>query len=1072
MFDLILPLFPAHSTAATVTTAVWVGVCVVVFFNLRFGWTLSGMVVPGYLVPLLLVKPIVVVIILFEAVVTYLITRQISDRCNHRWFWSSLFGRDRFLVIVLLSILVRAGADGWLLPWFGARLNDAYGLQIDYRNDLHSYGLIVVALIANYFWKPGLRRGLTTSLICLGTSYAFVRFVMLEATNLSVGNLHYMYDDMSTSLLSSPKAYVMVVTTAFVASQMNLRYAWDFNGILIPSLLGLLWHDPTKIAVTIAESAWILLVATTVLKLPIWRRITVEGGRKLLVFFSITAVHRLMLAHLLPLFSEQHITDTYGFGYLLTTLMAIKAHDKKIPIRVWRATVQTSMMGAALGSLLGYSLSCLPTEIIPNANPASNAQQYEGIEYEEASLWTLLSAQRVQLYATKVPGSYQPPLPSELSSFRAGVIKILDYSRTADESLLHSAKASLANCNYRIAVVQGRFIVLQEVSPMRGWGTFVLDCDSESPLLVEIPAPLEEWATIEAGYSVFSELGGGFLAIGGTALTTNSDRSSDVLANRSTIIGEFHRVVGKRSVLQVRGWTETLIRRITGTPPEEAARAISSADSQLFVKRAMPPGLSVRDLNALAAITEVNWRNTPLPNVLRDQTHRGFAELVLSEYDRRIMRSRLFTKSEPAALEVEQLPIEKGHLFSWLAEDRANVARQGSNGYVPAFVEEMLYLDNEVVTPLVRLCRRLTRFDQLTANQNQQLRAIDAAASSLDYKLVLYHDQSTGTDFLVLVEETPKTRNWGTFVFRSGMTTPFVVEVPRPLYEQQTHAFGRTLYQRLKATSLLIAGSHPFANVDGTADVTRMANRVNAYQMVRHVLLREFSTKPMLFIQARAIQSPVDADVVIATDDGSFRPEELTDTVRTVMDALQQDGLKAKLVDGSEDTAGYEVGIHFQAWVLNHSENKRMISLWLSPTVRFRLRVSDAFRLSAAQMEAIGVSTIEDDLAGHLATLGPPAKEPIALDAVEALRRFRDNSDIVHVFNLQRQHPDYRLTRLVDTASDQVFLLIQTEPGTLPTAVNTRCLKNDEVHLRSFSIQAAREFVQSRAFMFDVRSAP
>ena len=52
-----LPIFPDDSVAVTVTTSIWVGVCVVAFFNMRFGWNLSGLVVPGYLVPLIMVKP-------------------------------------------------------------------------------------------------------------------------------------------------------------------------------------------------------------------------------------------------------------------------------------------------------------------------------------------------------------------------------------------------------------------------------------------------------------------------------------------------------------------------------------------------------------------------------------------------------------------------------------------------------------------------------------------------------------------------------------------------------------------------------------------------------------------------------------------------------------------------------------------------------------------------------------------------------------------------------------------------------------------------------------------------------
>ena len=189
MLDWRLPLFPPESSAVTVTVTVWVGVCMVVLFNLRFGWTLSGLVVPGYLVPLLLTQPVSVAIIVTEAIVTYLVVYALSEGCHACPYWSSFFGRDRFFALVLFSVLVRAAADGWLLPMFGHWMNATYHLDIDYHNDLHSYGLIIVALMANCFWKPGLTRGLFMLTVTTGLSYLLVRFVLMAGTNFSLGSL-------------------------------------------------------------------------------------------------------------------------------------------------------------------------------------------------------------------------------------------------------------------------------------------------------------------------------------------------------------------------------------------------------------------------------------------------------------------------------------------------------------------------------------------------------------------------------------------------------------------------------------------------------------------------------------------------------------------------------------------------------------------------------------------------------------------------------------------------------------------------------------------------------------------
>ncbi len=77
----MLPLFPVGSLAASVDAAVWVGVCVVCFFNLRLGWVLSGLVVPGYLVPLLLTRPWSAAAVVVEAVVTYVVVWFFSEGC-------------------------------------------------------------------------------------------------------------------------------------------------------------------------------------------------------------------------------------------------------------------------------------------------------------------------------------------------------------------------------------------------------------------------------------------------------------------------------------------------------------------------------------------------------------------------------------------------------------------------------------------------------------------------------------------------------------------------------------------------------------------------------------------------------------------------------------------------------------------------------------------------------------------------------------------------------------------------------------------------------------------------------
>ncbi|MCK7505010.1 MAG: poly-gamma-glutamate biosynthesis protein PgsC/CapC [Desulfobacterales bacterium] len=122
---------------------------------------------------------------------------------------------------------------------------------------------------------------------------------------------------------------------------MNLRYGWEFNGILVPSLVTLLWYNPQKVAVTFIESFIVLQLAVLVLRTPLFRTATIEGIRKILLFFHVSFAYKFALAYLmLWLTPETKITDFFGFGYLIPTLIAIKMHDTEAVARTMRVTVR------------------------------------------------------------------------------------------------------------------------------------------------------------------------------------------------------------------------------------------------------------------------------------------------------------------------------------------------------------------------------------------------------------------------------------------------------------------------------------------------------------------------------------------------------------------------------------------------------------------------------------------------------------------------------------------------------------------------------------------------------------
>ncbi|WP_281684391.1 potassium transporter TrkG [Thalassobaculum salexigens] len=165
-----LTLFPPGALQSSVITTVWVGVCVVVFLNARFGTTLAGLVVPGYLVPLFFVKPASAMVVLVEAYITYGLAWLLANKLMVRFGYSEMFGRDRFFALILLSVLVRICLDFFAIPLAIEFTGDWFG-EYDLRNNLQSFGLIIVALIANQMWMGGIVKGSKSLFLYLGLTF-------------------------------------------------------------------------------------------------------------------------------------------------------------------------------------------------------------------------------------------------------------------------------------------------------------------------------------------------------------------------------------------------------------------------------------------------------------------------------------------------------------------------------------------------------------------------------------------------------------------------------------------------------------------------------------------------------------------------------------------------------------------------------------------------------------------------------------------------------------------------------------------------------------------------------------
>ena len=1063
-----LPIFPQGSLAASVITTVWIGVLVVSFFNLRLGWTFSGLVVPGYLVPLLIAKPWSAVVVVAEGVVCYLLVRLFSEYPARAGAWCSLFGRDRFFALLLGSVAVRIAADGWLLPALGEALNQRFGLAFDYRNNLHSFGLIIVALIANLLWKPGLAKGLGALAVTLGATYLVVRYGLMELTNFSIGNLRYLYEDFAASLLASPKAYIILLSAAFLASHMNLRYGWEFNGILIPSLLALQWSQPLKILTSFAEAGVVYLLASLALRTPWLRESSVEGARKLALFFTVTFVYKLVLGHvLLAWYGELKLTDFYGFGYLLSTLMAIKAHDKEIAARLTRGTLQVSLVATAAASFIGFALTFMPRFWDRSAYAAAATESLIRAE----SLSDVMRAEKVLLYEKRVPDSVAVPLPGEIDLFTQGVRTLLTHVRTRDPEALRQARAQLSQVLYRVDEVQQRYLYLSEAAPNpRGWGVYVLDRENAKGLLVEVPAPLDEWGTLESGTALFQALPAGALAVAGAGRLTNRDGSADVVLEPRTVFQAFHRTVARRNVLQVRGQTGETVRILGGLRQGETQIDVPQIESALWVKSGLPPGLDLARLKGLIGTYGITWRVSPFPNRQRDATASGFAELFLNRADARALLVRLVLNVGTLAPQLHLQRID-GYLQDWLVGRKGEIAEPASDLYRPPSQEELLFLEGEVVAPLLEQAATGYRDGAFSEAALEELRAVAAAAAVFDYRIMWYRHRPTARDYLVLAEEDtgPRRRYWGTYVLRLGRARPYVVQVPRPMYERNSFEYAVVLFERLEGSLLLIAGAHPGANRDGSADVAQGENTASVFNAVSQAAMRAMGDAAAMVVQSRALsvregaELPA-ADVLLATADGAMSRTSLGPLGAELFRILEEDRLSVRFADGARDAVGYEAGSVPQARYLSQTSNKEFLILWASPLIRAAYRLQTENVLQAAQFKAVGIPTREVDLVDYLQAGPKQGFGPVDPALRSQVNTYRARQDIVALESLRRGWPALRFERVIDRNSKQSFILIHASSARWPLVANLVEFPaggGDVVRARTTS--DVRHFVDSKA---------
>lgn len=360
-----LPIFPTNGFDTSILTPVLVGMGFLSLFAETLGWPFVGLVVPGYLAAVGIAAPLSAITIVVESFATFLLSRIVGIWIPETSSWTVFFGRERFFLLILSSVIVRLTSEGFVLPYLASEFGFAFA------SELYSIGLVLVPLVANAFWNIGLVRGVWQMGVVASCTFVVCKWVVLPLTNLSLSRFELTYESVALDFLASSKSYVILLAGTALAARSNVRFGWDFNGILVPGLLTVAWYSPVKLASTFVEAFIVAWLAKKLVATPLFQRALIEGPRRTVLVFIVGYVVKYLEGVVaLFLMPGEEITDFYGFGYVLPSLLAVKVWGKGSPGKVLMPAFQVSLLGFFVGNAIGY----LFTVAMPYTVEATNAR--------------------------------------------------------------------------------------------------------------------------------------------------------------------------------------------------------------------------------------------------------------------------------------------------------------------------------------------------------------------------------------------------------------------------------------------------------------------------------------------------------------------------------------------------------------------------------------------------------------------------------------------------------------------------------------------------------------------------
>jgi gamma-polyglutamate biosynthesis protein CapC len=999
-----LTLFPAYSLDTSILVAVLVGVLILALLTETLGWVFVGLVVPGYLASVFVIHPEAGCTVVAESLLTYAVALAFSSGLSRTGAWSEFFGRDRFFVVVLASVLVRAVSETWLLPVFGHWMDERYGTSFIVDRSLHSIGLVLVPLTANAFWKLKLRRGLWQVGVPVALTYVLLRFVLLPATNLSFSSLELMYEDVAQDFLSSPKAYIILLTTAFLAARFNLKYGWDFNGILVPALLALTWLEPLKLVATLAEVLLLVVAARAVLSLPGLRTLNMEGPRKTVLVFCLGFLVKWTIGWAMGgRIPGLKVTDLFGFGYLVPTLLAVKMLQKQVVARVLLPTLHTSLAGFLVGSLAGFGLSLIEPRPATALTAEAPREHVPGLGLDQSPLGLMVLG-RATARESDAGGVSLRMKHGDLRAYTGlwhGLDAWLASDRPRDTTALRTQAVALGLELRELPRQPGaptRFALVESAqgASKQGWDTSLLVPGATGPVL-EVPRPLTEAPSAEAAARLCERVDCRAIIVSGLDSHRAGLVLGDALAQSETPLRHAHDALSARERVQLR--VDPALKPgqvVLHTPDGQAPQALASLWPGAKVTAEAPPEPGG------------NWGESRL-SVLRVASE-DLTALVLEE-----ARALAEPVTERDAL---------GSLMVAPAAARVPAVRPSD--------AELLVLEQQVAAPLlggglaeVPLALRPRWAGAMAALLGLRVHPVTDCGGTRECWWV--------TD----AAQTPGRLGAGLLVRPGG--SPLALEVPSPLREAGTLPVAAELWHEAKATALVFASSDGGSPHPATFGELRTAFQA-FHQAAHRALPKEQGW--VLHLRGFAGRPSVEADVLVDVGSPVLTPAQRPQDLERLLSQagpLGWLGQRVRYHDGSPELTGLNDASPQQVFSRTFG-GARLATLWLSEPLR------GAFvgpRLAAQELALTGLWPEEPHEAPENALLGDRLVAPTQPVSTALQEQFAELTASVERYVAQQNVHDLRAlseVKRVGNVTRQVkagysadhglpFLLVEAKQG-------------------------------------------